>query len=158
MNRPVPHPSAETETAALRPTRTPRIRFNARAATIGLAIFFAEVVLETVSRLAPGSLGWVRTFFGDVLVVGVLFYAIRSIARVPTGLLACCVLIIAWLVEFSQAIHLVRLLGLGDSYWARILLGTSFDYWDLVAYAMGVAAIYVVESRREASVTRAGSQ
>jgi hypothetical protein len=62
--------------------------------------------------------------------------------------LAIAVLLFAFFIEVLQYFNLVNLLGLGGSTIARIVLGSSFEWIDLIAYTAGVIAILFVERRR----------
>lgn len=57
--------------------------------------------------------------------------------------LACGVLLFAWAIETAQYFQVVRLLGLEDNALARIVIGTTFDVRDLLAYSLGIAVVLV---------------
>lgn len=88
---------------------------------------------------------FVRPYLGDVLVVWVLYALLRSLF--PTGLpwLPAGVTLFAVLVEVGQAFHLVDLLGLGRIRFFRILLGSVFDWADLLCYCVGGGLILLIE-------------
>ncbi len=80
---------------------------------------------------------FVRPYIGDVLVMGVMYCFVRIF--VPTGvkLLPLYLFCFAAAVEVAQYFDYVRLLGLSDSRFFRILLGTSFAWCDMLCYAAG---------------------
>ena len=79
---------------------------------------------------------FVRPYLGDTLVVILLWCLVRI--AVPTRLswLSAAVFLFAVLVEISQIFPLCDLLGIQNSL-IRTLMGTSFSWWDIVAYLAG---------------------
>ena len=67
--------------------------------------------------------------------------------------LAVCILVFAYLVEVGQYFALVARLGLADSEIARIVIGTSFDWKDILAYLIGFIVI-LLEIRQERNILR----
>ncbi len=85
---------------------------------------------------------FVRPFVGDMLVVGLLFAFIRIFFSAKSeALLALGVLLFACTIEAGQYYGLVDRLGLSGSTIARVVIGTTFDAGDLLAYATGFIAI-----------------
>lgn len=90
----------------------------------------------------------IRPFGGDFLVVILLYCMIKSFSDMNPVKAALGVLLFAYVVEVSQYFHLVNLLGLGGSNIARLLLGNSFSFADLLAYTLGIALVIVIERIR----------
>ena len=88
---------------------------------------------------------FVRPYLGDVLVVWVIYAFLRALF--PSGLpwLPVGVTLFAALVEVGQAFGLVDLLGLGHIRFFRILLGSTFDWADLLCYFAGGGLILLIE-------------
>ncbi len=82
---------------------------------------------------------FIRPYFGDVLVVVLLYTALRSIFPQKISLLSLYIFIFAVLVEISQGIHLVSLIGADKSPFLSTLMGTSFSFYDILCYACGCA-------------------
>lgn len=80
---------------------------------------------------------FVRPYIGDVLVVVVVYTFIRIFIPDKCRLLPLYVFIFAALVELLQLFHLVDLLGLGDNRFFRVLIGSVFDFKDIVCYGVG---------------------
>jgi hypothetical protein len=55
------------------------------------------------------------------------------------------VLLFSFTVEFLQFANIVKKLGLGESKTARIIIGTSFSWLDLLSYTVGIFIVIVVE-------------
>lgn len=91
---------------------------------------------------------WIRPFLGDVLVVILLYCTLRAFFRISTGLAAGLVLAFAFCVETLQYLKIVDILGLQGYTWARIVIGTTFAWSDLLAYTLGVVLVLVIELAR----------
>jgi len=83
----------------------------------------------------------VRGFLGDFLVVILLYSLMRSFWNISVSTCAISVLVFSFAVEISQYFNIVEVLGLGDNGLAKIVIGTCFDWFDLLAYTL--AAILV---------------
>lgn len=85
---------------------------------------------------------FIRPFVGDALVVVLLFCFFRAFysGKHPL-LLALGVFGLACLVEVGQYFNLLALLHLQNSRMASLLLGSTFDWRDILAYACGGATI-----------------
>lgn len=59
------------------------------------------------------------------------------------------VLIFAFMVEFAQYFKLVEVLGLEGNRLARIVIGSTFDPLDLLAYTLGAIAVVLIEKYRK---------
>jgi len=90
----------------------------------------------------------IRPYGGDFLVVILIYCFVKSFFNLQVLLTAGAVLLFAYSVEISQYFHLVSALGLQNSRLAKILLGTSFSFTDLLAYTLGIIGVVVVEKLR----------
>lgn len=88
---------------------------------------------------------FIRPYIGDVLVVGVVYLFVRIFAPDGVKLMPLYVFIFAALVEVLQYFQLIRLLGLEENAFARILIGSTFDVKDLFCYFIGFIIILVLE-------------
>lgn len=87
----------------------------------------------------------VRPYIGDLLVVILLYCFLRSFINLPVITLAIAVLMIAYLIETLQYFNLLKHLGLQHSSLAKIILGTSFAWTDMLAYTIGIIIVIFVE-------------
>lgn len=108
---------------------------------LGVEIFIALFVRDR----------FIRPYVGDILVVGTLYALLRVL--LPTGLpwLPAGVTGFAVLVEVGQAFDLVGRLGLGHIPFFRILLGSVFDWADLLCYLLGGALVVLAERLRRSA-------
>ena len=84
---------------------------------------------------------FIRPFFGDVLVVILIYCFIKSFINSPVVVTAVAVLLFAYAIEVLQYFNIIKVLGLQNSAIARILIGTSFEWTDLLAYALGIGLV-----------------
>ncbi|HZV68555.1 MAG TPA: DUF2809 domain-containing protein [Saprospiraceae bacterium] len=88
---------------------------------------------------------FVRPYLGDVLVVILLYCLLKSFFKLPVIPAAIFVLLFSFLVEFLQFLHIVEKPGLQQSTIARIVIGTSFSWIDVLMYTIGIGIVLMVE-------------
>ena len=98
---------------------------------------------------------FIRPYVGDGLVVMVIYFFIRSWIPEKVRLLPLYVFLFAAFVEVMQYFRLVELLGLGDSRFFRILLGSTFDFKDIICYGAGCLILGIWEWIRYKNVREA---
>lgn len=108
------------------------LRFSARYAGVSLCWL---IVLVNIALFVDDQ--FIRPTLGDVLVVVWLYYTIRSVVDLPARLLVLMTVMIAYLVELAQFLKVPALLGLEPGSPLSIILGATFDWWDLAAYSVG---------------------
>ena len=90
---------------------------------------------------------FVRPYVGDFLVVIFLYCLVRAFLKVSV-LQACIgVLVFSYFIEIMQYLDWVTRLGLQDNRLARIVMGVTFEWHDLLAYTLGVMFVYWIEKR-----------
>ena len=104
-------------------------------------VSFAIIVYIALFVRNPFVRGWV----GDVLVVIPIHCGIRIFVPHRPRLLPLYVFLFACFVEFTQYIQLLHLLGLAHIDWLRIVVGDTFDWFDILCYAIGCAIIGLTE-------------
>lgn len=122
-------------------------RFSPRPFAIFIAIFAVEVFIAIFVRDR-----FVRPLLGDVLVVALVFYLLKAFFVVRNLPLALGTLVFAWAIEIAQYFNIVEVLGLGNVKIARVVIGSTFDWKDLIAYTLGAIAVFGVESRIEKGI------
>ncbi|RYZ94082.1 MAG: DUF2809 domain-containing protein [Sphingobacteriaceae bacterium] len=91
---------------------------------------------------------WVRPYAGDLLVVIMLYCLVKSLINATVIPAALSVLVFAYLVELSQYFHLVSLLRLENNSVARVVMGSSFSWIDILAYTLGILLVIGVEKTK----------
>src|SRR5690606_21923463 len=84
-----------------------------------------------------------RGFLGDVLVILLLYSFFKIFIRKNVFSIAISVLMFAFLIELLQYFQIASRLNV-DSKIILIVLGSVFDWWDLVAYFLGFVIIMFV--------------
>ena len=91
--------------------------------------------------------GIIRPYIGDLLVVILIYCFVKSFVNTPVFMTAVSVLLFSYTVEILQYLKIINVLGLQHSGIARIVIGTSFEWIDLLAYTAGIAIILFVEKQ-----------
>jgi glucose-6-phosphate-specific signal transduction histidine kinase len=92
----------------------------------------------------------IRPYVGDFLVVILIYCFLRSFLNVAVLPTAIFVLVFSYTLEVLQYFNLVELLGLQQYKLARIVIGTSFEWIDLLAYTLGVIFVLYLEKTKTA--------
>ena len=90
----------------------------------------------------------IRPYVGDLLAVVFLYCLVKSVAPVPVGPAVMGVLLVAYALEGLQYVQLLAHLGLTHSRLAAIVLGSHFEWIDMLAYTLGALLIWAVEKMR----------
>jgi hypothetical protein len=92
--------------------------------------------IETLIALFAHD-NFIRPLLGDVLVVVLIYFFVRIF--IPTGvrLLPFYVFLFACTIEFLQYLNIIEWLGLSENGIARAVIGTSFDWRDILCYGVG---------------------
>jgi hypothetical protein len=124
-------------------------RFDPASFGRAALLFVVLVLLATFGR----DLGWVRSFFGDVLAVAWVYYLIRTFVGAKPVTVAAIAFACGAAVELTQYV-LTRIDVQISNRLLRIVFGATPDWWDIVAYAMGAAFVLVLESLSNRKKTR----
>lgn len=89
---------------------------------------------------------FVRPYFGDVLVVILLYCIIKTAFPKDRVWLTPAIFVFAVVYEFTQKIPLVKLLGLDHVPFLVTVMGTSFSWGDIVCYAAGCLFVFGCET------------
>ena len=108
-------------------------------------IFFVILLLIEVVIAVFAHDNFIRPFFGDFLVVILIYCFVRSFFNTPLVMTAIGVLLFSYLMEVLQYFNLVKMLGLQNSNLARVMIGTSFEWTDLVAYTLGIGLVILLD-------------
>ncbi|QIR36215.1 DUF2809 domain-containing protein [Tolypothrix sp. PCC 7910] len=89
---------------------------------------------------------FIRPFIGDVLVVILIYCFMRTFWTIKPAILALSVFVFACVIEILQYFNFVKVLGLEKYKIAVVVLGSSFDWKDIIAYAIGSATVLWLEN------------
>lgn len=118
-------------------------KFNPTYFILTLLLFLIEICIALFVHDQ-----FIRPYIGDFLVVILIYCFLKSFLNTPVVPTAIGVLLFAYTVEVLQYFKLVELLGLQHSRAARIIIGSSFEWQDMLAYTVGIAAVILWEKRR----------
>lgn len=115
------------------------MRFNFKFFIATIFLLMAEVSIATSFK----DIIWLRSYFGDVLVVILIYTFFLSFFEIKNkNLLNLGIFIFACTIEFAQYFHFAELLGFQDNKMAMIVLGNSFSWLDIACYAIGSFCIF----------------
>ena len=117
------------------------MHFNKKFFILAIFLFIVELYIGFYVRD-----NFIRPYGGDFLVVILIYAMLRSFWKAKRKTIALVVLIFAYSVEIAQYFKVVELLNLTENRSAEIIIGTSFSWEDMLAYTLGVALIYFLDS------------
>lgn len=121
-----------------------KFHFSIKYFCIFLFIFIIEVI---IALYINDSI--IRPYGGDVLVVILIYYFIKSFIVTKPIYLILSVLLFAYAIEVGQYFNLVQILHLQDNKIMRIIIGSSFSWGDILAYTIGAAICYFIEMKKK---------
>ncbi|WP_032826850.1 DUF2809 domain-containing protein, partial [Bordetella holmesii] len=128
------------------------LRFHLRSLCVAVALLLAMATLATVGA----HWGWARSFLGDTLAVIWIYYLFKTFLGAHVLTLAGLAFGMGVFIEMAQ--YAATYLG-----WSlpnpvlRIVLGSTADWWDILAYALGWIAVVVIELPRQLPLRRSES-
>jgi hypothetical protein len=123
--------------------RAMRWRFDPLSLAWAVALFIVLALLATVGA----RWGWLRSFFGDVLAVVWVYFVFKTFIAARVRPLASAALGVGYAVELGQFLASAWHLHIPNRA-LRIVLGSTADWWDVVAYTIGFAAVLALEALR----------
>ena len=117
------------------------LKFNRFYFVLTILLFGNEIL---IAKFAHDQI--IRPHVGDLLVVILIYCFVKSFLDTPYIKTALAVLLFSYTVEALQYFHVVNRMGLEDSNLAKIIIGTYFEWIDLVAYTLGIAIVIYLES------------
>lgn len=89
--------------------------------------------------------GFIRPYLGDVFVVFGVYFFVRIFIPEKVMLMPLYVFLFAVFVECMQYINIVSLLGLENNFFFKILIGSTFDWSDILCYFVGCTFLMIYE-------------
>ncbi len=110
---------------------------------ITITIFVIEVLIALFLNDR-----FIRPYFGDVLVVILIYCFIKTFLNCPYWAVALFVLLFSFTIETLQYVNIIEKLGLQNNKIARTVIGTSFSWKDIACYLAGIILIIIIERTR----------
>lgn len=118
------------------------MKFNLKSFILFLVLFLTEVLIA-VYVTQP----FIRYWFGDFLIVILIYYFLKSFIDAKPIYLAIVTLLFSFVIEFMQLTSLLDVLGLRHNRIANLILGNTFSVSDLLAYTLGVITVYFIDKK-----------
>ena len=118
------------------------LKFNKIYFTLTFILFLIEVL---IALYAHDQI--IRPYGGDFLVVILIYCFIKSFLSTKVIITALFTLIFAYTMEILQYFNIVEVLNLQKSILARTIIGTSFEWIDILAYTLGFLCIILTEHK-----------
>ena len=115
-------------------------KFNPRYFILFLVLLITEIILATNLNS-----GFIRYTFGDYIVVLLIYCFLKSFIDLKPKYVAFAVLLIAFFIEFLQLFNILKKLNLQNNHLANLVLGSTFQIGDLIAYTLGIITILIIE-------------
>lgn len=114
---------------------------NKKYLLLAVLLFVIEVLIALYVRDR-----FIRPYGGDFLVVIMLYFGVRAFSKTKPWKIAVGVFLFACMIEIGQYLHLVDRLGLSKNTVARTVIGYGFEWWDILAYFLGVVSVVVADT------------
>lgn len=118
-------------------------RFRLSFLYIALSCLFFVVCVLIV--LYARELWTVRWWIWDVVIILLLYVIIKSIIEVPPIVLISIIVILAIVIEVLQYFQLVQIMWLESNSLARLIIGSVFDFQDILSYLVGGGLCVLLE-------------
>ncbi|MDT0690395.1 DUF2809 domain-containing protein [Salegentibacter sp. F188] len=120
--------------------------FNRKYFLAAIVLFVVEVFIAIYVRDK-----FIRPYAGDFLVVMLLYFFLKSFLKISVTTAAISVLAFAYFIEALQYLHIIDLLGIQNNKFAAIVLGSHFEWEDMLAYTLGILTVFGIEKIKERS-------
>jgi hypothetical protein len=121
-----------------------KLQFNKNYFLLFLILFVVEILIALYVNDS-----FIRPYVGDLLVVILIYCFIKSFFTSPVMQSAIAVLLFACIIETLQYFNLVQKLGLQHSKTARIIIGSAFEWKDMLAYVAGIGPVLMIERMKK---------
>lgn len=116
------------------------LRFHKTYFLLAVVLLIIEVLIALYVKDT-----FVRPYVGDYLVVMLVYCGVKAFLNISVIPAAVFTLLFAYAVEVAQYLNLLGALGWQDNSLARIVLGSTFQWGDMLAYTLGVITILIIE-------------
>lgn len=120
------------------------MKLNLKYLLLFVLFFIIEVL---IAKYIHDS--FIRPYLGDVLVVILIYFFVRSFLKKAEKSLPIYIFIFAVGVELLQFLNIVSALGLEDNKLARIVIGTTFDFRDIACYFVGTLILLLFQNKNK---------
>jgi len=111
-------------------------RFHLKYFLIFISIFIVEVCIGLFIKD-----NFIRPYFGDYLVIFLVYYFLLSFINADKNKIALGVLVFAFTVEIIQYFQVLSYYNLEKNRILRIVAGNTFSFEDLIIYTLAFLTI-----------------
>ncbi|MFK7932694.1 MAG: DUF2809 domain-containing protein [Saprospiraceae bacterium] len=115
--------------------------FRKKYLFLTIILFIIEVLIALYVRDS-----FIRPYFGDFLVVILIYCFLRTFLSISPLYIAIFTLLFAFAIEIGQYFKLVEILGLKGNKLAETVIGTGYSNHDMVMYTLGVLFVYFIDN------------
>lgn len=112
-------------------------KFNLKYFLIFLSIFIIEVCIAIFIKD-----NFIRPYFGDYLVIFLVYFFVLSFIKADKNKIALAVLAFAFFVEIIQYFQILSYFNLEKNRILRIVAGNTFSFEDLMIYTLAFLTIF----------------
>jgi len=87
----------------------------------------------------------IRPYIGDMLAIILIYTFIKSFLKTKSIYAGLSVLLFSYTIEILQFLNILDHLGLKNNVMAKIVLGGTFDWIDLINYTLAVIFILIFD-------------
>ena len=116
------------------------MKLNVKFLFLSIGLFLVELSIALFVRD-----NFIRPYVGDVLVVILIYCVIRTFVRRKIKLLPLYVFLFAVFVEILQFFDIVSLLRLENNVIAKTVIGSFFDWVDILCYFIGFVILMIIQ-------------
>jgi len=113
-------------------------QFNLKYFLTFISIFIIEVIIALYIKD-----NFIRPYFGDFLVIFLVYYFLLSFVKANKNKIALSVLIFAFTVEIIQYFQVLSYFNLEKNRMLRVVAGNTFSFEDLIIYTLAFFTIII---------------
>jgi len=116
------------------------LTFSFRYFLFAVILFIIELLIALFVRDR-----FIRPYFGDYLVVILIYCTVRTFVKASPWKIAIGVLLFSYTIEVLQYYNIVDRVGLSHNVIVKTVIGYGFEWWDLLAYTLGIVTVLILE-------------
>jgi glycopeptide antibiotics resistance protein len=120
------------------------LTFDLKYAIGFLVLFIVEVIIALYVHD-----GLIRPYLGDFLAVIAVYLFFKIFFKITVSRAASIALGIAFFVEIGQYLQILKYLQMEENETAKIVMGNSFSWGDMLAYLLGTILVLIIENKRK---------
>jgi len=117
-------------------------QFNFKYFLIFISIFIIEVCIALFIKD-----NFIRPYFGDYLVIFLVYFFCLSFIKADKNKIALAVLLFAFFVEIIQYFQVLSYFNLEKNKILRVVAGTTFSFEDLLIYTLAFFTIVIFNKK-----------